>query len=237
MRLARNADRDGKPVRTRQELIEARREKQAERKAHEKDLRQQAKLAEDAAREEALASARNSPGSVYSPLLGIPASTDFNDGSANHFAFGRLAFADGTQMSSDLSYVKDPKKKKGPAANDAKAHLQKLEAQKERLAGMDEAQRKDIQEKEAWLAARRKVEGVTVRDNESLLKKAIKRKEKGKQKSAREWGERKEGVANAMKERQKKREDNLNKRKDQKKAGQMKKKSAKKGRPGFEGRW
>ncbi len=59
LRDARKADRDGKPIRTRQELIEARRQKEAERKAHKKELRKQQKAEADRVREEALASARN----------------------------------------------------------------------------------------------------------------------------------------------------------------------------------
>ncbi len=234
LRAARKAD--TKPIRTRQELIEARREKQAERKAHKKELRRQAKLEEDRIREEALASARNSPGSVLSPLVGLAA--DGDDGaSANHFAFGRVAFDDGAQMSHDLSHVKDVKKKRGPAANDHKAHLKILENSKTRLAGMDEEKRKDLLEKDTWLAARKRAEGTKVYD-EGLLKKAVKRKEKAKKKSEKEWGDRKSAVEKSVKEQQRKREDNLRKRREGKTTKKGKKGDAKskKRRAGFEGR-
>ncbi|KAL1867556.1 hypothetical protein VTK73DRAFT_4080 [Phialemonium thermophilum] len=233
LRAARKADVDGKPIRTRQELIESRREKQAQRKAHKKELRRLAKAEEERKREEALASARNSP-AMLSPLVDIGAD---DDGSANHFAFGRVAFADGTQMSHDLTYAKDSKKRKGPS--DPKTALAKLEAQKRRIAALDEDKRKEVLEKETWLAARRRAEGERVRDDEALLKKAVKRKEKAKKKSEREWKERTRGVETAIRERQRKREENLRKRREEKGAGKGKKKAGggtkKKGRPGFEG--
>lgn len=229
LRAARKADGpDGKPIRTREELIESRRKKLAERKAHKKELRQQAKEAEDKKREEALASARNSP------MLSF--------GSPEHdlnFSFGRVAFADGTQMSHDLSYTKDKSgKKKGPM--DPKGALAKVEAQKKRLAGLDDGKRKEVLEKETWLAARRKAEGEKVHNDESLLKKAVKRKEKAKKKSEKEWSDRVQGVQKAQKQRQQKREDNIRKRKETKQAGKGGKKKggkspAKKSRPGFEG--
>lgn len=230
LRAARKADGpDGKPIRTREELIESRRKKLAERKAHKKELRQKAKEAEDKKREEALASARNSP------MLSF--------GSPEHdlnFSFGRVAFADGTQMSHDLSYTKDKNgKKKGPM--DPKGALAKVEAQKKRLAGLDDGKRKEVLEKETWLAARRKAEGEKVHNDESLLKKAVKRKEKAKKKSEKEWSDRVQGVQKAQKQRQQKREENLRKRKETKQAGKGGKKKggskspAKKSRPGFEG--
>ncbi|KAG8157664.1 hypothetical protein KVR01_012326 [Diaporthe batatas] len=230
LRAARKADGpDGKPIRTREELIESRRKKLAERKAHKKELRQKAKEAEDKKREEALASARNSP------MLSF--------GSPEHdlnFSFGRVAFADGTQMSHDLTYTKDKSgKKKGPV--DPKGALAKLEAQKKRLAELDDAKRKEVLEKETWLAARRRAEGEKVHNDESLLKKAVKRKDKAKKKSEKEWTERVQGVQKAQKQRQQKREENIRKRKETKQAGKGGKKkgggksTAKKSRPGFEG--
>ncbi|KAI5923043.1 surfeit locus protein 6-domain-containing protein [Camillea tinctor] len=228
LRDARNADKDGKLIRTRQELIESRREKQAERKAHKKELRRQAKLEADQKREEALASARNSPGGILSPAI------DLDD---NNFSFGRVGFADGTQLSHDLSYVLNNGKKKGPT--DAKGALHKLENQKKRLEEMDDEKRKDVEDKEAWLTARRRAEGEKIKDDEKLLKKSIKRKEHAKKKSTKEWAARKEGVAKSMKDRQKKREENIKKRRDEKVLGKAGKKKGgakkSKSRAGFEG--
>lgn len=229
LRAARKADGpDGKPIRTRQELIEARRVKQAQRKEHKKELRKQAKLEEDRKREEALAS--NSPG-VMSPAVEL-------DEATGNFSFGRVAFGDGTQLSHDLSYVLSQGKKKGPS--DPKTALLKFQNQKKRIQELDDEKRKDIAEKEAWLTARRRVEGEKIHDDETMLKKAVKRKEIAKKKSEKAWKERSQGVEQAQKARQKKREENLKKRRDDKllgKSGKKKKKGGvkKKGRPGFEG--
>lgn len=230
LRAARKADgADGKPIRTRQELIESRRAKQEQRKQHKKEVRLQAKMEEDRLREEALAS--NSPG-IMSPAVEL-------DENGSGFSFGRVAFSDGSQMSHDMSYILNQGKKKGPS--DAKTALLKVQNAKKRLQAMDEDQRNDISEKDAWLTARRRAEGEKIRNNESILKKTIKRKEAAKKKSGKEWGDRLKGVDQAQKDRQKKREDNLKKRRDDKmlgKAGKKKKGGAKKksgGRPGFEG--
>lgn len=228
LRDARKADKDGKPIRTREELLESRRQKQAERKAHKKELRQQAKLEEERKREEALASARESPGGILSP------SVDLEE--QHNFAFGRVGFGDGSQLSHDLTHTLNRTAKKGPS--DPKTALLKFENQKKRLEAMDGEKRKDVEEKEAWLTARRRAEGEKVKDDEKMLKKAVKRKESIKKKSAKEWAARTEGVAKGIKERQKKREDNIRQRRDEKLLGKAgKKKGAKKskGRAGFEG--
>ncbi|KAH9904335.1 surfeit locus protein 6-domain-containing protein [Xylariomycetidae sp. FL2044] len=228
LRDARKADVDGKPIRTRQELIESRRQKQAERKAHKKELRKQAKIEADLKREEALASARNSPGSILSPNIDLIVDSNFS--------FGRIGFGDGSNLSHDASYVLSDGKKKGPS--DPKTALQKLENQKKRLQGMDEEKRKDVEEKELWLTARKHAAGEKIKDDEKMLKKTIKRKDHAKKKSEKEWAARKDGVAKSMKDRQKKREENIKKRRDEKLMGKGgKKKGAKKGksRAGFEG--
>lgn len=235
LRAARKADGpDGLPIRTRQELIESRRLKQIKSKAHKKELWQKQKAEEDAKREEALASARDSPMLSF----GSPGSPE----QENNFSFGRVAFTDGTQMSQDLSYLKE---KRGKKQNlDPKSALAKLEAQKKRLANLDDDKRKDVLEKETWLAARKRAEGEKVRNDESLLKKAVKRKEKTKKKSEKEWGDRMDGVKYAQKQKAQKREANIKQRKEQKQAGKggkkgkgskgpTKKKTG--GRPGFEG--
>ncbi|KAI2631270.1 SURF6-domain-containing protein [Xylaria nigripes] len=227
LRDARKADKDGKPIRTREELLESRRQKQAERKAHKKELRRQAKLEEERKREEALASARESPGGILSPNVDVE---------EHNFAFGRVGFDDGSQLSHDLTHVLNRTPKKGPS--DPKTALLKFESQKKRLEAMDADKRKDIEEKEAWLTARRRAEGEKIKDDEKLLKKAVKRKESIKKKSSKEWAARKEGVAKSIKDRQKKREDNLRKRRDEKllgKAGRKKGLKKTKSRAGFEG--
>ncbi|GFP55072.1 ribosomal RNA-processing protein 14 [Trichoderma asperellum] len=230
LRAARKADgTNGKPIRTRQELIEARRAKEAQRKAHKKELRKLAKDEEQRKREEALAS--NSPG-VMSPNVSF-------DDTQGGFSFGRVAFADGTQMSHDLSYFLNRGKKKGPS--DPKTALLKVQNEKKRIEELDAEKRKDIEEKEVWLNARRRAEGEKVHDDEAMLKKAVRRKEANKKKSEKAWKERATGVAQAQRERQKKREENIKQRREDKllkRSGKKKKGGAGKkkgGRPGFEG--
>ncbi|ROT42753.1 SURF6-domain-containing protein [Sodiomyces alkalinus F11] len=228
---------DGKPIRTRQELIEAQRARQEQRKAHKRELRRQAKLEEERKRDEALAS--NSP-SIMSPALDhLLADEDDDEGGPTDYAFGRVVFNDDTRLSRDLTYELQQKKKKGPS--DPKTALSKLQNQKKRTAALDEVKQNDIAEKEAWLIARRRAEGERIRDDEALLKKAVKRKEKQKKKTEREWKERSEGVQRAVREKQKKRDENLKKRREDKKLGRAGRKAVaaasgkKKGRPGFEG--
>ncbi|OHF04444.1 surfeit locus protein 6 [Colletotrichum orchidophilum] len=239
LRAARKADGpDGKPIRTRQELIEARRFKQAQRKEHKKELRTKARLEEDARREETLAS--NSP-SVMSPRVGLGG--DDGDEEPANFAFGRVAFDDGTKLSHDLSHALNTHKKRGPS--DPKTALIKIQNQKKRLAALDKEKQADIAEKEQWLIARKRAEGERVRDDEQALKKAVKRKDQAKKKSEKAWKERSDGVAKSIRDKQKKREDNIKKRKDDKLAHKLGRKSGKKvggggakktkARPGFEG--
>ena len=78
-----------------------------------------------------------------------------------------------------------------------------------------------------------------------MLKKTLKRKEKAKKKSGKEWDERITGVEKAKEGKQKRREENLRKRREEKgikrggKKGGSKKSKGKsskgKARPGFEG--
>ena len=106
---------------------------------------------------------------------------------------------------------------------------------------MDDSKRADIQEKDLWLNAKKRAHGEKVRDDQNLLKKALKRKEHGKLKSEKEWNERKDGVKKGIESRERKRDENLKKRAEGK--GQKGKskgaqgKGKKKGRPGFEGRF
>ncbi|KAJ2894926.1 surfeit locus protein 6-domain-containing protein [Zalerion maritima] len=234
---ARGAGPNGKPVRSREDLIEARRVEQAKKKERKREARQKEKEEEDRKREEALkaASVRSSPLGSMSPSI--------QDSAATNFSFGRVSFADGAQMSRDLSYVLKNDKRKGPS--DPKTALAKLENQKAKFAALDEDKRKEVLEKETWLAARKRAEGDKTKDDETLLKKTIKRKEKAKKKSDKEWTERVKGVNHAKKIKQQKREDNLRKRREDKALGKMgkgkgAKKSSKgnkkvKARPGFEG--
>lgn len=229
LRAARHADGlNGKPARNRQELIEARRQKAEQRKQHKKEMRRKAKEQEQKLKDEAMAR-RFSPGGSGS-LLASPRSPaeSTGSGSNNNYAFGRIAFADGQQVDPSLSTLLDTQKRHGP--QDPATALKAAEAKKARLASMDPEKRKEIEEKDMWLNAKKRAHGERVRDDTSLLKKALKRKESAKKKSEREWKERLEGVQKGKEMRQAKREENIRKRKEEKGA-----KKGGKARPGFEG--
>ena len=239
LRAARNADGlNGNPARNRQELMEARRRKEEQRRAHKKELRNKAKEEEQSQRD--LALSRGSP--LLSPTSGSNAiSSPLRESEpTNHFSFGRVAFEDGQRMDAGLSAIIDPKKRKGP--QDPLTAIKAAANKQARIDGLDEAKRSDIEEKELWLNARKRAQGERVRDDTSLLKKTLKRKDKAKKKSGKEWNERIEGVQKGQAIRQKKREGNIQKRKEEK-GMKGKKKGAKggakkakpKGRPGFEG--
>lgn len=229
LRAARHADGlNGKPAKNRQELMEARRQKEEQRRAHKKEMRQKAKEEEEKRADEAISkrfSSKN-PGSLLSSP-GSPA--DSITSISNNFSFGRVVFADGQQADPGLTGVRDAPKKRGP--QDVQGALNAAEAKAARLSGYDEAKRADIEEKDMWLNAKKKAHGERVKDDVSLLKKALNRKEGTKKRSEKQWQERMDGVAKGKEMRQAKREENLRKRREEK--GNKGKKS--KARPGFEG--
>ena len=226
---------EGQPARSRQELLEARRQKSDARKQHKKELRRRAKEEEERINNERL---RGSG----SPLIQDPF-TPSPSQETNNFSFGRVAFEDGAQVDPSMSGYFSIQKRN---PKDPRTALQGAQNKAERLAGMEQEKRAEIEQKDLWLNAKKRAHGERVRDDQSLLKKALKRKEKGKAKSEKEWNERIEGVRKGKEMKQKRREENLAKRKDEK--GSSKKGKAKggakggakgkpKGRPGFEGRF
>ncbi|RVX75238.1 hypothetical protein B0A52_00590 [Exophiala mesophila] len=228
LRADRKADGPGaRGPKSRQELLEQRRRKEEERKATKKEQKRRERE-EEARRQDEEIARRFSPGGSGS-LLASPRSPVVDHISNNNFSFGRIAFDDGSQLDPSLSNFLSDHRKKGPT--DTTAALKNAEAKKSKLAGLDEAKRKEIQEKDMWLNAKRKAHGEHVRDDTSLLKKALKRQQGQKKKSEKEWAERTEGIQKAQFARQKKRTENLAKRKDDKQAGKGKKLK----RPGFEG--
>ena len=146
-------------------------------------------------------------------------------------------------MTASLDTILDPHKQRGP--QDPYTALEAAKKRAGRISALDPVKKADIEAKDAWLNAKKRAHGEKIRDDSSLLKKTLKRKEKAKKKSEKEWVERIEGVEKGMAMRQKKREGNLQKRREEKGAKDKKgsKKGAKKGkgkphvkaRPGFEG--
>lgn len=237
LRTARKASDPSRGPTNRQELIESRRRKEEERKAHKKELRRKAK--EDEAAELSEALARGSPllSNTNSPLLspGSPAASTEN----NSFSFGRISFGNGQRATASLDAILTPRSK-SKGLSDPRTALQAAEKRKSRLAALDPEKQVDISEKDVWLNAKKRAHGERVRDDTSLLKKTLKRKEKQKKKSEKEWTARMDGVQKSQAMKQKKREMNLQKRRDEKgtKSGKSKGKpmvKKKKARPGFEG--
>ncbi|KAI7232724.1 hypothetical protein KC330_g5777 [Hortaea werneckii] len=239
LRARRKADGpEGKPARSRQELLEQRRKKEEQRKEAKKEQRRKAKEEEQRKREEQLRAGSGSPmpgADMFSPR---PQQQKHEDS----FNFSRLAFEDGTQTNADFSGLQHAPHKKGP--RDPRTALEAAQNKQRRVSGYDAEKRADIAEKDLWLNAKKRAHGERVRDDTSLLKKALKRKEKQKGKSEKAWKEREEAVVKGKEMKQKKRDDNLRKRREEKggnkggkkKAGAGKGTGKKKGgRPGFEG--
>lgn len=225
---------DDRPVRSRAELLEQRRRSEAERKAAKKEQRKKQKEEEARLQDEEMAR-RFSPGGSGS-LLASPRSPIVDAGGNESFTFGRIAFEDGTQLDPKTLSAVANKKQKG--ASDPATALKAAQAKSARIAGLDDTKKQDIEEKDMWLNAKKRAHGERVKDDTSLLKKALKRQEKNKQRSEKDWDKRVEGVQMSQFAKQKKRTENLQKRKDEKgskKSGKSGKSGKKVKRPGFEG--
>lgn len=112
------------------------------------------------------------------------------------------------------------------------------------LEKLTPAARERAEEKDRWERMALKASGTKVYDEEARLKKMVKRKEKGKEKSRKDWADRTESIKTGQEEKAKKRQENINERLKQRKDKKMGVKPAKsvgkgnpkkKGRPGFEG--
>ncbi|RMZ81426.1 hypothetical protein DV738_g2318, partial [Chaetothyriales sp. CBS 135597] len=202
---------------SRAELLAQRRAQEERRKAEKKA--QKAREKEEAARrqEEEIAQ-RFSPGGSGS-LLGSPRSPIIEPPSPeanNSFSFGRIALPDGSSLTADGEVAVKPKRK-GP--QDPRTALAAAQAKQARIAGLDAEKRETIESKKLWANARKRAAGEKVRDDTSLLKKALKRHEAQKRKSDKEWHDRQEGVKKSIEMRQKKRTENLAKRREDKSSG------------------
>lgn len=130
--------------------------------------------------------------------------------------FQNIVFNDGDRTTSDLTKLRKGKKKKGPANRDIKAHLAKVQQKKQKLAKLDESEKKNVETKDKWNKMIQQAEGIKVKDDEKLLKKALKNKERLKRKSENQWYERTNNVNKSIQDRLKIREENLKIRKENK---------------------
>ena len=112
--------------------------------------------------------------------------------------------------------------------------VQRQKQQAQQLQQVDPNKAQQLQGKNTWNSVMQKAKGIKVKNNEDLLKKALKRKDKLKQKSKKNWESRQEKVDEKIKDSQDKRKRNIKKKK-QAKVDRKLKKAKKKGRavPGF----
>ncbi|XP_060523465.1 surfeit locus protein 6 homolog [Cylas formicarius] len=151
----------------------------------------------------------------------------------------KLIFNSGDKIVfSKFDFANLGKKKSKKQEKDPKKILKQLTDEKITLNALeksgDTTKVVAIKEHRAWKNALAKAEGQKIKDDPTLLKKTIKRKEQRVRSSKKKWEARIKGVENAKEERQKKRTENIQRRKKDKKVKNLKK-AAKKGKiiPGF----
>lgn len=108
--------------------------------------------------------------------------------------------------------------------SDPKQALQKLQAQKDKLAKLkatDSVKAAALEEKLQLKKALQKAEGVSIKDDVNLLKKSIQRREKEKSKSRETWIQKKTDQKEVEDKRQSKRTENIQSRIDAKKNKKM----------------
>ncbi|XP_073496961.1 surfeit locus protein 6 [Phyllobates terribilis] len=110
--------------------------------------------------------------------------------------------------------------------------LSRLEARKSKLEELrvkDQDKAKDFENKIKWTNVLYKAEGLKIRDDEGMLKTALKRKEKRKEQRKKHWDKRIQNTADKMQQRQDKRNRNIKKKK-MAKVEKKKNRARKKGR-------
>jgi hypothetical protein len=103
--------------------------------------------------------------------------------------------------------------KKKTKSIDAQALLKKQMLKEEKLLLLPEEKLKSIQEKSMWNKLNQQAQGIVIKDDVKMLKKTVKRIENDKKKSSKVWQERKKTENSQIAMRQKKRTENIEKRK------------------------
>ena len=104
-----------------------------------------------------------------------------------------------------------------PTGKNYEVLLKRAKKRKEDISEVevvDKDQAEEMTTKERWKSALLKAEGVKLKDDPKLLKKAMKRREQKKQSSQRKWEEREKMLAKQMKHRQDKRSKNIARKKE-----------------------
>ncbi|KAI6161893.1 surfeit locus protein 6-domain-containing protein [Pisolithus thermaeus] len=214
---------------SRDELLEERRKQRAIlREKHRKETKEREKAEKEKAKgKKKVVDAKTNAGSTKekNQLLVQDSGPSAGVSNRHHAPLTNIAF-------SALAGSTSKKVAQLKSSNNPTQALSQMSARKEKLASFPEEKRESAQERERWSKAEARIEGVKVQDNEALLKKAVKRKEKEKVIGKKKWDERKEQVAAQMAARQKKKADNIamrNERGNDKRKGKGKSKA----RPGF----
>jgi len=181
---ARRQAADG--AKNRQELMEIRRKKEEAKKERKKRRRLEVKAAEEVKRKEEEAQA------IATTLVsgeggGMPSSQQgqLKKGPANSFSFSTVIFDDGQELDATLTDFKKTRKPKGPS--DILGQLKHVETKKARIRTLAPEKQAKIEEQGLWGKALKQAAGEKVRDDEQLLKKSLKRQERAKRRSKREW--------------------------------------------------
>lgn len=168
----------------------------------------------------------------------IDGHVDPETATTNHsnLVFSQIQFANGQRTGADIATTKD---RKAGKQRDIVGQLKHLQNKKAKIASLDEEKRKAIEQNAQWSRAILSAEGQKVRDDEKMLRKAVKSQQKKKDKSEKEWKERKERQDKALQHRLAKREENIQQHKELKGVkGKQRKKllNNHKKRAGFEGK-
>lgn len=110
------------------------------------------------------------------------------------------------------------KKKKPVIPKNPKQALAKLESHSSRLAKLDEQQRQTRTKDETWVKAIQKAQGLIVKDDKKKVIQSLKREEKIKKKSKKNWSKRKYQIRNEQEKKQEKRQANIRERIETKKS-------------------
>lgn len=117
----------------------------------------------------------------------------------------------------------DEKRKKGPNKKDVQAQLKGVLKKQDKIQNASADVASEMIKESDWDKAMRQASGEKVNDNPTLLKKAIKRKQNKKEKSKVDHKNRLKKVEKDKADRQHKRQENIQKRVDAKKASNKKK--------------
>lgn len=208
---------DGAP-KSRDAILELRRKREAARSERKKMEKEARKAAAAAAADQGTIKSEDEEGDEddddeEEDKPAVDVKSDDDDGDDQAVTYGKVTFAKGEQLKPDGSGVTNSRKRK---QQDAHSALQAALNKKARLAALPEDKQSKIVESDSWHKLLLQADGEKVKDDVSLLKASVKRKEGQKKKSTKEWKERLNSIAKAKALKQKNREKNLIDRKNSK---------------------